>query len=196
MPMSLRLAISLALLTAAPAVLADAPATVATTAQAAVAAAPAAKGPAWVSRSDAITTQLLKDQAKLAPEGASGAGLTEFDGLASDYGPNIAERSIAQSQKQLAGLKAKLATEKDAQVRQDIEILIGSVEDDVTGTRLNQKYQLPWLDVPQFVFGNIQSLLDDQIPEARRGKALELLQRYTGVYKGSVPVAEQGKARY
>jgi uncharacterized protein (DUF885 family) len=194
--MSLRLAISLALLTAAPAVLADAPATVATTAQATAAAAPAAKGPAWVSRSDAITTQLLKDQAKLAPEGASGAGLTEFDGLASDYGPNIAERSIVESQKQLAGLKAKLAAEKDAQVRQDIEILIGSVEDDITGTRLNQKYQLPWLDVPQFVFGNVQGLLDDQIPEARRGKALELLQRYTGLYKGSTSMAEQGKARY
>src|SRR4051812_2137145 len=121
MPMSLRLAISLALLTAAPAVLADAPATIASTAQAAAAAAPtAAKGPAWVTRSDAITTQLLKDQARLAPEGASGAGLTEFDGLASDYGPNIAERSIAESQKQLAGLKAKLAAEKDPQVRQDI----------------------------------------------------------------------------
>jgi uncharacterized protein (DUF885 family) len=200
--MSLRLAIALALLTAAPAVLATptgAQAAVATSAQAtATAAAAAAPAPekAWVTRSNAITTALMKQQAKLSPEGASGAGLTEFDGLASDFGPNIVERSIADSQKQLAGLKAKLAVEKDPQVRQDIQILIGSVEDDITGTRLNQKYQLTWIDMPQFVFGNLQSLLDDQIPEKRRGKALELLQRYTGLYKGSVSVIAQGKARY
>src|SRR5205085_8947394 len=173
----------------------DPPTALATPAQAAAAAVPAQQ-PAWVTRSDAITTALLREQAKLAPERASGAGLTEFDGLASDFGPNIVERSIAASQHQLAGLKAKLAVEKDPQVRQDLQILIGSVEDDITGTRLNQKYQLMWLDVPQFVFGNVQSLLDDQIPAARRGKALELLQRYTGLYPGRTDAAAQGQARH
>ena len=59
-----------------------------------------------------------------------------------------------------------------------MQILIGSIDDDIAGTRLSDKYDLPWFDVPQFVFGNIQGLLDDQIPEARRAKALELLQRY------------------
>ena len=82
------------------------------------------------------------------------------------------------------------------QFRQDLQILISSIEDDIVGTRLSEKYNLPWFDVPQFVFGNIQSLLDKQIPEARRGKALELLQRYTGVYPGSTSVFEQAKARY
>lgn len=157
-------------------------------------AAPAEKP--WVTASNAHTLEVLKAQAVFEPEGASGAGLSQYDGLAIDIGPDINARSIAASEKLLAQLRQKLAAEKDGNVRQDLQILISSIEDDIVGTRLSEKYNLPWFDVPQFVFGNIQSLLDKQIPEARRGKALELLQRYTGVYPGSTSVFEQAKARY
>jgi hypothetical protein len=183
--MSLRLAIALALLTATPAVLAT-PAT---------ASAPA-KEQAWVSTSNLETTRLLKAQAVFQPEGASGAGLTEFDGLAVDLGPKINERYAAAMRVERTRLQARLAAEPDARVKQDLQILINSIDDDLEGIRLQEKYQLPWIDVPQMVFGNIQGLLDDQIPAARRGKALELLQRYTGLYPGSTPVAAQGKDRY
>jgi hypothetical protein len=183
--MSLRLAIALALLTATPAVLAT-PAT---------ASAPA-KEQAWVSTSNLETTRLLKAQAVFQPEGASGAGLTEFDGLAVDLGPKINERYAAAMRLERTRLQARLAAEPDARVKQDLQILINSIDDDLEGIRLQEKYQLPWIDVPQMVFGNIQGLLDDQIPAARRGKALELLQRYTGLYPGSTPVAAQGKDRY
>lgn len=157
-------------------------------------AAPAEKP--WVTASNAHTLEVLKAQAVFEPEGASGAGLSQYDGLAIDIGPDINARSIAASEKLLAQLRQKLAAEKDGNVRQDLQILISSIEDDIVGTRLSEKYNLPWFDVPQFVFGNIQSLLDKQIPEARRGKALELLQRYTGIYPGSTSVFEQAKARY
>jgi hypothetical protein len=183
--MSLRLAIALALLTATPAVLAT-PAT---------ASAPA-KEQAWVSTSNLETTRLLKAQAVFQPEGASGAGLTEFDGLAVDLGPKINERYAAAMRVERTRLQARLAAEPDARVKQDLQILINSIDDDLEGIRLQEKYQLPWIDVPQMVFGNIQGLLDNQIPAARRGKALELLQRYTGLYPGSTPVAAQGKDRY
>jgi hypothetical protein len=183
--MSLRLAIALALLTATPAVLAT-PAT---------ASAPA-KEQAWVSTSNLESTRLLKAQAVFQPEGASGAGLTEFDGLAVDLGPKINERYAAAMRVERTRLQARLAAEPDARVKQDLQILINSIDDDLEGIRLQEKYQLPWIDVPQMVFGNIQGLLDDQIPAARRGKALELLQRYTGLYPGSTPVAAQGKDRY
>jgi hypothetical protein len=183
--MSLRLAIALALLTATPAVLAT-PAT---------ASAPA-KEQAWVSTSNLETTRLLKAQAVFQPEGASGAGLTEFDGLAVDLGPKINERYAAAMRLERTRLQARLAAEPDARVKQDLQILINSIDDDLEGIRLQEKYQLPWIDVPQMVFGNIQGLLDDQIPAARRGKALELLQRYTGLYPGSTPVTAQGKDRY
>jgi hypothetical protein len=198
--MPLRLAIAIALLTAAPAVLATstaAPATLATTLQAAAASAPApAKEQAWVTTSNIETTRLLKAQAVFQPEGASGAGLTEYDGLAVDLGPNINDRYAAAMRLEKTRLQQRLAEETSPQVKQDLQILINSIDEDLEGIRLQEKYQLPWIDVPQLVYGNIQGLLDDQIPEARRGKALELLQRYTGLYKGSLSVAQQGKDRY
>jgi uncharacterized protein (DUF885 family) len=200
--MSLRLAIALALLTAAPALLAapaTAPATLASTAQSAAATAPApapAKEQPWVTKSNLETTQLLKAQAVFQPEGASGAGLSEYDGRAVDLGPDINARYSAAMRVERKRLQARLAAETDARVKQDLQILLNSIDDDLEGIRLQEKYQLPWIDVPQLVYGNIQSLLDDQIPAARRGKALELLQRYTGLHAGSTSVAAQGKARY
>ena len=179
--MSLRLAIALALLTAAPVALADVP---------------AAREQAWVTASNLETTKLLKAQAVFQPEGASGAGLTEYDGLAVDLGPEINARYAAAMRVEKARIEARLAAETDARVKQDLQILIHSIDEDLEGIRLQEKYNLPWIDVPQLVYGGVQSLLDDQIPEARRGKALELLQRYTGLYKGSTSVAAQGKARY
>ena len=181
--MSIRLAFAIALLlgTANP-VFADAPA------------APAEK--AWVTASNQHTLLVMKAQAAFTPEGASGAGLSEYDGLAIDLGPDINARSIAASEKLLVELRRRLAAEKDANVRQDLQILIKSVEEDIEGTRLGEKYNLPWIDVPQFVFGSLQGLLDDQIPEKRRGKALELLQRYVGLYPGSTPLVDQARARF
>ena len=148
MPMSLRLAITLALLTAAPAVLATpatAPATLATTAQAAAAAAPA-KEQAWVTTSNLETTKLLKAQAVFQPEGASGAGLTEYDGLAVDLGPKINDRYAAAMRVEKTRLQARLAAEPDARVKQDLQILINSIDEDLEGIRLQEKYQLPWID--------------------------------------------------
>ena len=46
------------------------------------------------------------------------------------------------------------------------------------------------------VFGGMQALLQEQLPAARRAKALERLQRYVGLYPGSTPLTEQAKARF
>jgi hypothetical protein len=197
--MPLRLAITLALLTSAPAVLASpaAPAAFATAQATATAARPVPRAePAWVTASNAETTRLLKAQAVFQPEGASSAGLTEYDGLAMDLGPDINARYVAAMQKERAHLVERLAAEQDRQVRQDLQILIASVDEDITGIRLNEKYVLPFVDVPRAFYGNLQGLLDEQLPDSRRAKALELLQRYTGLYPGSTPLTEQAKARF
>jgi uncharacterized protein (DUF885 family) len=161
---------------------------------AAQAAAPAEKP--WVTTSNTATLTVLETQAAFNPEGASGAGLAQYDGLAIDLGPNIDQRYIAADEKVRDALRKRLASETDANVRQDLQILIGSIDDDITGTRLGDKYDLPWFDVPQFVFGNVQGLLDKQIPAARRAKSLELLQRYAGLFPGSTPLVDQARARF
>jgi len=150
----------------------------------------------WVTASNADTLLVLETQAVFNPEGASGAGLVQYDGLAIDLGPKIDERFIAAEEKTREQLRQRLAAENDPNVRQDLQILIGSIDDDITGTRLGNKYDLPWIDVAQLVFGNMQGLLDKQIPAARRVKALELLQRYAGLFPGSTAVTDQARARF
>ena len=60
-------------------------------------------------------------------------------------------------------LKQRLAEEKDPNVRQDLEILIQAAEQNVEGTRLSDKYQVPFFDINQAVFQGLRALLDDQV---------------------------------
>ncbi|HMB56262.1 MAG TPA: DUF885 domain-containing protein [Arenimonas sp.] len=150
----------------------------------------------WVTASNANTRLLLEAQARFGPEDASSSGLSEYDGLATDLGPKLSERYIAAMTATRDELQQRLAGEKDANVRQDLQILIGSINDEIVGTRLGDKYNLDWNDVPQMEFGGLQGLLDKQLPASRRAKSLELLQRYTGLFPGSTPMVDLAKARF
>ncbi|HEY6817169.1 MAG TPA: DUF885 domain-containing protein, partial [Croceibacterium sp.] len=144
----------------------------------------------------AFTQGVIAMQAAFQPEGASQSGLEQYDGRAIDLGPNLPERFIAAEEKTLGLLRTALAAESDPNVKQDLEILIGSLERDIEGTRLGQRLTLSWYDVPQLVFGNLNALLDDQVAGARRAKAVELLQRYTGLYAGTTPLTQLARDRY
>jgi uncharacterized protein (DUF885 family) len=156
---------------------------------------PAAEKP-WVVASNKITLTLLETQAAFDPEGASNAGLSQYDGQVVDLGPDINARYRAALEKTRADLSQRLANEPDANVRQDLQILIDSVNDDVNGNALSEKYELPWIDISELVFSGEQTLLQDQLPAARRAKALERLQRYVGLLPGSTPVTEEAKALF
>jgi hypothetical protein len=184
--MSARLLLGLALLTTSAAVASQ------PVAHAATAPAPAA----WVATSNADTTKVLQAQARFSPEDAADAGLSQYDGLAVDLGPNINARYVAAMQAERGQLQKRLQRERDPRVRQDLQILLASLDDEITGTRLGEKYNLPWIDVPQLMFGSMQGLLQEQLPAARRAKALERLQRYVGLYPGSTPLTELAKARF
>ena len=158
-------------------------------------AAPAASA-AWVETSNRNAAIVLEAQAKFSPENASDTGLSQYDGLAADLGPNIVERQVAALQQARGKLQLKLELERDERIRQDLEILIKAVDQEIAGALIEDKYSLPWIDVPQMVFGSMQSLLQEQRPAARRAKALERLQRYTGQFKGSTPITEQARARF
>jgi hypothetical protein len=156
---------------------------------------PASEKP-WVTASNKITNTLLETQGAFDPEGASSAGLGKYNGLVVDLGPDVNARYRAALQKNRADLQQRLAVEHDANVRQDLQILIDSVDDDINGSLLREKYELPWIDVAELVFNGELSLLQDQLPAARRAKALERLQRYVGLFPGSTPVTEEAKALF
>jgi hypothetical protein len=152
--------------------------------------------PAWIKTSDAYTQQLLAAQAAFAPERASQVGLATYDGFSADFGPRLEERSIASMQKMRGEFAKRLDKEKDVRVQQDLSILIGAIDEAILGLLLERKYNKPWTDVPKLIFGGLQSLLQPQLPESRRQKALERLQRYVGLSGGKMPLVEQAKLRW
>ena len=99
---------------------------------------------AWVEASNRNAAIVLAAQAQFSPENASDTGLAQYDGLAADLGPNIVERQVAAMQKARAQLQQKLAVEKDERVRQDLQILMNAVDQEIMGAQLDARYALPW----------------------------------------------------
>lgn len=185
------LAISAALactaLSAAPVLAQDAPA---------ASGAEAPTAPDWVETSNAYTQKLIAFDASFSPEGASSTGYEQYDGLAFDLAPDRDERYLAGAKALRAEFTAALASESDPYVKQDLQILIDSLDQSVAGIELNKKLMLDWTDVPEAMFFGVSNLLDERISPERQKKAVELLQRYTGTFKGSTPLVEQAKARF
>ncbi|HEY4583727.1 MAG TPA: DUF885 family protein, partial [Lysobacter sp.] len=164
-------------------------------------AAPAARtapkpAPAWVARSNQYAQILLKAQAPFQPEQLSFFGVPGFDDKVFDFGPDYQARFRAATAKARDELRAKLATEKDPNVRQDIEILIQAAGDAIEGSEINERLTRPWLDVGQTVFGGLQGLLSDQTAPERRAMAVKRLQAYVGQAPGSTPLATLARQRF
>ncbi len=155
-----------------------------------------AAGPAWVAESDAHARFVLDAQAAFAPESASRYGLVQYDGGTVDLGPRLTERYVAAMEAVTADLRRRLAGAKDPQVRQDLEILLTAIDNDVTGARLAARLFLEWYDVPKLVFEGVRGLLEDQVPPERRAQALARLERYVGRAPDTTPVATLAKARF
>lgn len=151
--------------------------------------------PAWVVRSNENTQVLLAVLARFGPEGAARIGVNGFDEQIIDLKPGVNERSNQATREAIQVLKGRLATEKDTLVRQDLEILIKSGEDAIRGNQINDKYDIPYINMSQLIFGGLRALLDDQVPAERRKAALVRLRRYTGMEEGYEPVTRLAEAR-
>jgi len=149
----------------------------------------------WIKRSNEYAQILLKVQAKFTPEFAARQGVEGLDGQISQFPANRREQQRADSRAALAQLQNALATEKDPLVKQDLEIMIKATEQNLHGQELGDKYDMPYYNVAQLVFGGLRALLDDQVPEERRKYALVRLRKYAGVEPGFQPITEQVKAR-
>ncbi len=152
--------------------------------------------PAWVQTSNGYAQILLTAQAPFQPEYASFFGVPGYDDQVIDLGPDNAARYRDAMSKARAALQAKLATERDANVRQDLQIMIGAAEQNIEGSELNERYLLPWSDAPQLVFSGLNGLLSDQTVPERRAKALDRLKRYVGLVPGSTPTTTLARKRY
>ena len=149
----------------------------------------------WIKRSNEFAQTLLKIQFKYSPEFGSGEGMAEYDDKITQFPANQRELAKADGQAVLQQFQKDLAAEKDPLVKQDLQIMIKSVEQNQRGRELGEKYDLPYFNMAQLVFGGLHSLLDDQVPQERRKKALIRLRKYAGMEPGFEPITEQAKAR-
>jgi len=152
--------------------------------------------PAWVEASNRDAQILLAAQAPFQPEFASFFGIPGYDDQVADLGPDNGRRYREATAKARAELQARLQSERDANVRQDLEIMIKAADENIEGSELNEKLMLPWSDAPQMVFNGLNGLLSDQTPPERRAKALDRLKRYVGLLPGSTAITTLARQRY
>ena len=157
--------------------------------------APAAQ-PDWVETSNAYTQKLIAFEAGFYPEGASSSGYEQYDGQTFDYSLDSDERYVAGAKALKADFTGAMARESNPFVKQDLAILIDSLDRSIASSELNDKYMLEWSELPQSIFYSIGSMLSDQTAENRRASAVDLLRKYTGVEEGYEPYTEQAKARF
>ncbi|OJT16506.1 hypothetical protein BO221_49475 [Archangium sp. Cb G35] len=150
----------------------------------------------WVARSNAHAQVLLETLARFNPEEASSLGVTTVDEQVVDLGPRVGERSRAALAQAQAELEKRLAEEKDPNVRQDLQLLIGTAKDAIQGSTLNERYLLHWADPPKTIFEGLQNLLQEDVAPERRARALVRLQRYVGLAPGSTPLTVLARARF
>ena len=149
----------------------------------------------WVERSNENALYVLKAFARFNPENAASEGLEGFDDQVLDLKPRIYERGHAAVEEALKTLQARRSAEKDPLVRQDLDILITTLSDNLHSSEVRRERVLPYFNITEVVFGGIHGLLDEQISAARRPAALVRLKRYTGLEPGYTPIVTLAEER-
>ena len=151
--------------------------------------------PAWVSESNQAAQKLLAAQAKYAPEAVSAFGVEKYDADVLDLKPGTVTRQEADLGAVAQEYTAELKDVRDSRVREDLEILIKSAQDQRTTLALNDRLMLPYFDLPQALFTGFQTLLDKRTAKARYPAALVRLKRYTGAERGYEPITTLARGR-
>ena len=146
---------------------------------------------AWIARSNAFTQQVLDVQIKYSPEQASSQGLAKYD---TEIGDPTHKAELAQRRDEeavVAKLEAALKTEKDLNVAEDLQIVIDNEKLGFRQQDYSLKHDVAYLNITLGIFGGLQPLLDDQVPQSRREAAVERLKKYAGLAPGYQPITNQ-----
>jgi len=149
--------------------------------------APAAPQP-WIARSDAFTKQLIDISLKYSPENASSEGLAEYDTKVSV--PTLANELAQRKDEEavVAKLQTALATEKDENVAEDLQILLDAEHLSFRQQDYSQAHEVGFNNATSYVYYGLQVLLDDQMPPSRREAAVTRLKDYAGLTPGYQPL--------
>jgi uncharacterized protein (DUF885 family) len=155
--------------------------------------APTSTTSSYLSRSNAYALEVLKGEARFSPEQAAQEGLDGYDEQVTVFSPERRSQMIAAGRATEKHLQDLLAHESDPQVKQDLSIALDSVRRQIRGEELQERYELPYINVSGVIFRGIQSLLDDQVKPERRAAALVRLRRYAGLEPGTKPMTVEAE---
>ena len=145
---------------------------------------------AWVTKSNDNAKLLLNLMAKYSPESASQLGVDGYDELITDMSHDLYDASVKDTHAVVAELQKRQKTETDPKIRQDLDILIGAANDQLTSNGLQRKLMVPYQDLNQLLFGVVHGMLDPRIPKERQKTLVVRLQKYAGLTKGYRPITE------
>lgn len=145
----------------------------------------------WVTESNANTRIVLETQARFQPEAIASLGVEGLDTQVLDLDDDLHARWTAAHEALIPVLQEKRRTTEHPKVMQDIDILIQSLQDQVTSQQLAHEHMLPYYNLPQTLFFGFRSLLDPRTDPARYPAALTRLEAYTG----PVPLTDKARAR-
>ena len=149
----------------------------------------------WVDVSNDHASLVLESLAKYSPEGAGSLGVDGLDEDIRDLRDNVYERGLADSRELLVELRRRLELAEHPFVRQDLGILIKSVEDNIESSELERANMLPYFNINASIFGGIRALIDDRVVRERYPAAIVRLRRYAGLEDGYTPITELAKQR-
>lgn len=155
----------------------------------------AAEPAAWVKESNGHSLVLLHAIAQFAPEYISYLGVEGYDGQVTDLKPKLYQRQREAGEKAIKELKARLDKATDPAVRQDLQIMILSAQDNQRSNTLQHDLTVPYIAVSRQVFQGIRTLLDPRISKERQAFAVERLKRYAGLIPKTQPIAELARER-
>ena len=154
-----------------------------------------AEEPDWVAKSNSYATMVLQGFADFSPEGLGNLGVDGIDEQIMDLKPGVYERGMQATRDMVAKLEAALETETDKKVRQDLGIMIKSLNDSIVSSELEHANMLPYYNMSQTIFSGIRALIDPQVARERYPAAIVRMEKYAGLADGYTPILELAKDR-
>jgi uncharacterized protein (DUF885 family) len=144
----------------------------------------------WVTRSNSFTQMLVDVQLRHSPEMASSQGLKQYDSEIGQPTKTDEDKAIAETRTVLQKFEVQQPNESDANVSQDLQILINSIHLELREHAFGREHEVPFINASEYVFSGIRSLLDDQVSADRRPAALVRLRKYAGMDSRYQPITQ------
>ncbi|MEC9283029.1 MAG: DUF885 family protein [Bdellovibrionota bacterium] len=137
------------------------------------------KKPNWLLRSDQIAERFSKDMSDLYPEMGTYLGFKEYDSKGYLPGVETEEKQKALLKRWKIMLSSQLEKTKDKNLQLDLKILLDVVEKDLQWDEVDERIgSVSYSKASEFVFRNLQSLINDQSSEQRKKAAVDRFKFY------------------